>query len=44
MVFMLTIVSEKNNPTLSVKMDSDAATLFATEIRGRFFDPFLNKG
>ena len=28
MDFMLTIVSEKNSPTLSVKMDSDAATLF----------------
>lgn len=32
MDFMLTIVSEKNSPTLSVKMDSDAATLFAIRL------------
>lgn len=38
MDFMLTIVSEKNSPTLSVKMDSDAATLFAIRLMDIFAD------
>ena len=38
MVFMLTIVSEKNRPTLSVKMDNDAATLFVIHLVDVFAD------
>ena len=38
MDFMLTIVSEKNSPTLSVKMDSDAATLFVIRLMDIFAD------
>ena len=38
MDFMLTIVSEKNSPTLSVKMDSDAATLVAIRLMDIFAD------
>lgn len=38
MDFILTIVSEKNSPTLSIKMDNSAATLFAIHLIDVFAD------